>query len=390
MPWLKRTCYKLVNAMYGLKQAHWAWNTKFTKDLERLGFEKLPSAPCVFRRSQTNKSYTYVLVYVDDLLVFTSTAAQRSLILEELNALSDLRFVFPAQLYLGVELTWNANHEGELLGLKLGQRLYVEGILRRFGLHNSKPARSPMVESFFSSLSVEEDKSPQDVQVYQQMIGSLLYLALRTRMDILAPVLILARFQNAPTAYCRRAVKRVLRYLRGTCDFGLLYRPGSLELDGYVDSDFAGDTTDRKSMAGYLVKVGSATFFFGARKQASVGLSTGEAEYYAMAMAAQEIMWLVRVLRESGFEVDGSVSLRSDNQCAIEWATGERCQSGRAKHIDVKVHFIRSLVKDNVINLNYVQSEMNDTDILTKPISPASALAIMKRTGLGQALEEEC
>lgn len=387
---LKPCCYKLVKAMYGLKQAHLAWHTKLSKDLRDLGFEELPSAPCVFRRKFGDIGYSYILVYVDDLLVFTPNAAQRSSILEELRELYELRFEDRVSLYLGVQLTWTTDSDGSLVGLKLGQRLYIEGMLRRFGLCNCKPARSPMVESFFTSLATEEDKSSQDVQLFQQMIGSLLYLALRTRLDILAPVLILARFQNAPTAYCHRAVKRVLRYLRGTCDLGLLYQPGSLQLSGFVDSDFAGDTTDRKSMSGYLVKLGSATCMFGARKQASVALSTAEAEYYALTLAAQEIMWIVRVLREGGFDVEEPVPIRSDNQCAIEWATGERCPSGRAKHIDVKVHFIRNLVKHNVLRVDYVPSELNDSDILTKPLPPASAIAIMERIGLGQGPEEEC
>lgn len=177
------------------------------------------------------------------------------------------------------------------------------------------------------------------------MIGSLLYLALRTRLEILAPVLILALFQKAPTAYYHRAVKRVLRYLRGTCDHGILYYPGSLDLRGYVDSDFAGDTSDRKSMSGYLLKLGSATCLFGARKQESVVLSTAEAEYYALTFAGQEITWTVRVLRECGLEVDVPGPIRPDNQCAIEWAAGERRPSGRAKHIDIKVNLVRNLVK---------------------------------------------
>ena len=87
-----------------------------------------------------------------------------------------------------------------------------------------------MVESFFTGFVAEVDKSPVDVKLYEQMIGSLLYLALRTRADILVPVLILARFQNAPTAYCHRACKRILRYLRGTTNFGITYGAGSTDV----------------------------------------------------------------------------------------------------------------------------------------------------------------
>lgn len=88
------------------------------------------------------------------------------------------------------------------------------------------------------------------------MIGSLLYLALRTRMDILAPVVIFSRFQKSSTGYCRRAVKRVLRYLRGTHTIGLHYQSGETDVQTFVDADHAGDTTDRQSMSGYMVKNG--------------------------------------------------------------------------------------------------------------------------------------
>lgn len=244
-------------------------------------------------------------------------------------------------MYHGVEFTWNTDSNGQLLGVKLAQPLYVNGMLRRFGLEYSKPARSPMVELFFSSLDVEEDESPFEVQLYQQMTGSLLYLAFCTRLDILAPVLILARFQKAPTRYCHRAVKRVLMYLRGTTHHGLVHHPEDMQLNGCVDSDYAGDSTDRQSLSGFMIKLETCACFYGVGKQASVALSTAESEYYALVVANQELMWILPVFEECGLPVTVCALLRSDDQCAIEWAVGARCPSARAKHIDVKIHFIQ-------------------------------------------------
>ena len=237
-----------------------------------------------------------------------------------------------------------------------------------------------MVESFFPSFATEPDKSVIEVELFQQMIGSLLYLALRTRLDILAPVLILARFQNAPTRYCHRAAKRVLRYLRGSCDVGITYRTGSLRIQAFVDADYAGDEVDRKSMSGYLVNLGSDTCIWGSKKQASVALSTCESEYFTMNFSSKEIIWLTRVLTEAGLEPNSEVPLRSDNQAAIGWATAERCPSGRAKHINVRVHFIRELFKAAKLIVTYVASEENDADILTKPLGPALFIGVL--TGL--------
>lgn len=96
------------------------------------------------------------------------------------------------------------------------------------------------------------------------------------------------------------------------------------------------------------------------------------------------------MLRECGQRTDKTVSNLSDNQCALNCAGGEKCLSGRAKHIDVKIHFIRDLIKSEIINVDYVPSEMNDADILTKPLGRMRMNTIMNRIGLGQDLEEEC
>ena len=203
------------------------------------------------------------------------------------------------------------------------------------------------------------------------MIGSLLYLALRTRLDILAPVLILARFQNAPTSYCHRGAKRVLRYLRGTSDVGITYNTRNMRIQAFVDADYAGDIVYRKSMSGYLIKLGNATCIWGSKKQTSVALSTCESEYFAMVLASKEIVWLTRVLNEAGLKPNSELPLCSDNQAAVGGATGERCPSGIANHIDVRVHFIRELLKAAKLIVTYVASEENDADILTNPLGTA-------------------
>ena len=143
--------------------------------------------------------YEFILVYVDDLLIFASTQKVLSEILSSLKGLYELRVSEGVNLFLGVQLYWSKPDGGSCTSVRLSQQLYCESILRRFGMQNSKPALTPMVEAFFTGYAAEEDKSPVNPELYRQMIGSLLYLALRTRFDILAAVLILARFQKEPT-----------------------------------------------------------------------------------------------------------------------------------------------------------------------------------------------
>ena len=264
----------------------------------------------------------FILVYVDDLLVLGPSKDVCDAIVEELKTRFELRRSSGLDLFLGVQMKWTMDSHGRVVTLNMSQPLYTESILRRFGLDNSKPACTPMVESFFAGLAAEEDKTVVMKEKYQQMIGSLLYLALRTRPDIVVAVLILARFQNAPTAYCHRGAKRVLRYLRGTTKLGMQYAGRNFDVHAFVDSDYAGDTVDRKSMSGYFVKLGDATCVWGSKKQSAVALSTCESEYYAMTLAAQQVVWIRRVLKEIGIKMEESSPLRSDNLAAIDWAKG--------------------------------------------------------------------
>eukprot|EP00171_Calliarthron_tuberculosum_P003754 IDg3754t1 len=302
IPGRESLCYRLRKAMYGLKQAHLAWHTKLSGDLYCLRFEELCNAPCVFRRKSNSSGYVFILVYVDDLLVLAPTLSEKDAIVQEQKELYDLRVAEQVDQFLGVQLGWKFNSAGRPVALKLSQQLYTESILRSTGR-----------------------TLPADYWVA-------VVLGVKNRLDILAPVLILARFQKMPTAYCHRGAKRVLRYLRGTHSYALTYLTGSIAIQAYVDADYAGDTVDRKSMSGFMVKLGDAVCLWGSKKQSTVALSTCESEYYAMTLAAKETVWVRRVLMESGMYKHWNVPvpLRSDNQSAITWATGERCPSGRA------------------------------------------------------------
>lgn len=226
--------------------------------------------------------FSFILVYVDDMLIASKDENEVELIIDELQSQYKLRRSPDVDLFLGVRLKWEQNGKSAIRYLRLSQEVYVCSILRRFGMEKCKPAITPMVEGFFSGLKLEEDLPPVDISLYQQMVGSLLYLGLKTRPDILASVLILARFQQKPTNYCHRAAKRVLRYLKGTSMHNLTYKSGNIDLNVYLDSDFAGYTMDKKSMTGYKVKLGDSVVNWVARKQATVTLSTCEAEYFAM------------------------------------------------------------------------------------------------------------
>lgn len=286
--------------------------------------------------------------------------------------------------YLGVDLKWNMGSNGQLKGVN--QHSIYMTIPCYVVLDWTHPSQHEAQWCLFSVVNVEEDKSPHEVHLYQQMFGSLLCLALQTFLYISAPVPISGNFQKAPNRYARRGVERVSRYLRGTINHFLVHHPQGMLLNGYVDSDYAVGTTDRDSQSGYTVKRGSCSRFYAARKQASVPLSTSALEHYAPFFPYSAPLWLSLVLEECGTPTITGTLQSSDDECAIDRDVGERCPFGCAKHIDAKMDFIRDLVRPGFISVQYVTSEDNDAGILTNSVSLAIKKLIMDRFGLQQEL----
>ena len=201
-----------------------------------------------------------------------------------------------------------------------------------------------------------------DQQLYQSAVGSLMYLSVSTRPDIAFAVGSLARFSTKPTKVHWTALKRVFRYLRGTINLGILYsQKGLQECVGFSDADWAGDVNDRKSTSGYLFLISGGAVTWKSRKQGCVAL------YIALSCAAQESMWLRQLLSDLGSSPRSPTTIFEDNQSAIAMSKNPQFH-GRAKHIDIKHHFIRDQVNNGTVKLEYCPTE-EIADIFTKGLS---------------------
>ena len=163
-------------------------------------------------------------------------------------------------------------------------------------------------------------------------------------------------------------VKRVLRYIKGTLDQGLKFESSSdcdINLHGYADADWAGDATTRKSTSGYMFSLAGATVSWKSKRQTVVALSSTEAEYIALCLAAQEAIWLRSLLESLGFKQSKATKLYEDNQGAIALTKNPKTHS-RTKHIDIKYHYIREAVDKKDIELVYCPTDKMVADILTK------------------------
>ncbi|XP_037297397.1 secreted RxLR effector protein 161-like [Manduca sexta] len=203
---------------------------------------------------------------------------------------------------------------------------------------------------------------------YRELIGSLMYLSVATRPDITNSVVKLAQFCNNPKQEDWIAAKRILRYLKGTINYGLVYKKTGEFVKGYCDADWGSCSINRRSFSGYVFILAGAGITWMSRKQRTVAASSCEAEYVSLAEAVKEGLYLQSLLNELGLERYASISLNADSRSAIFLAQ-DPVFHARSKHIDIKYHFVRRVLKDNKsISLGHVATTDMIADVLTKPL----------------------
>ncbi|KAK2389835.1 hypothetical protein QL285_063397 [Trifolium repens] len=215
-----------------------------------------------------------------------------------------------------------------------------------------------------SSLSKEDSEGKVDQKLYRGMIGSLLYLT-ASRPDILFSVCLCARFQSDPRESHLTAVKRIFRYLKATCNIGLLYQKSNdYMLIGLCDADYAGDKIERKSTSGNCQFIGENLISWASKRQTTTAMSTAEAEYISAAKCCTQLFWMKYQLED--YQISShNIPLYCDNTAAIHLSKN-RILHSRAKHIEIKHHFIRDYLQKGVIDLKFIETENQWADIFTK------------------------
>ncbi|XP_074341959.1 secreted RxLR effector protein 161-like [Apium graveolens] len=216
-------------------------------------------------------------------------------------------------------------------------------VLEKAGMSDCNPVKFPMEPKI--QLHKDEKGKPVDPTEFKSMVGGLKYLV-HTRLDTAYTVGVVSRFMERPTTLHQQAVKRILRYVQGTINYGLVYTKGHGDyiLSGFSDSDLAGDMVDRKSTGGMDFYLDESLITWGSQKQRCVALSSCEAEFMASTAVACQGIWLHRLLSQIIDVEAGPVVIYIDNRSAIDLARNPVFH-GCSKHIDVHYHFIRECVK---------------------------------------------
>ena len=279
----------------------------------------------------------------------------------------------PMKYFLGIQVR---QCKGEIF---ISQEKYLEDLLKRFQMNDCKPVSTPM--AFNKKLHSDDGAKKVDARNYRSLVGSLIYLT-NTRPDIVQPVSLISRFMNEPSKIHLIATKRILHYLNGTKKLDIkCVKEKDKKLVGYTDSDWTGSIDDHKSTSGYLFCLGTKPISWSSKKQKSVALSSAEVEYIAATDAACESVWLRRILSDMQQSEEMPTIIYCDNMSAIAM-TKNMVFHSRTKHIELRHHFIRKLVQEEEIQLNFVNTNEQLADVFTKVGTSEKLKEFQKNVGI--------
>jgi hypothetical protein len=281
-------CARLKRSIYGLKQSPRQWYGRLTGFLIPIGYIPCNFDPCVLIHITHQ---IFIAIYVDDLTIFGASPVRHTL-KEALKKEFELTDLGCLNWLLGIRIEWLQN------SVTLSQQAYIDQLLSKYGMDTCNPVSLPL-NTNQKLVKAEDGIDLADVSLYQQIIGSLMYLVIGTRADLAFTVSALSQFASKPTVTHMGALKQVLRYVKGTRDLKLTYNKHHFgaphfaghsdapHLAGYSDADYAGDRSDRKSTSGYIFQFAGNTICWRAIKQKCTATSTVEAEYIALSTAAK-------------------------------------------------------------------------------------------------------
>ncbi|KAI3509130.1 hypothetical protein L1887_24156 [Cichorium endivia] len=364
---------KLKKALYGLRQAPRAWYSRIDEYFTKHGFVKCAHEHTLYTKEQKD-DIIIVCLYVDDL-VFTSGSFE---MIEEFKnemkvdfEMTDLGLL---HYFLGIEVKQEKNR------ISISQQRYAENLLTRFNMKDATPISTPM--EFGLKLSKESSEENFNPSIYRSLVGSLMYLT-ATRPDITFSVSMISRFMEVPKVDHWEAGKRILRFVKGTINHGITYtKCDKQSLIGFSDSDFGGNKDDSKSTSGYIFNIGSGAISWQSKKQNVVALSSAEAEYISLSLAGCQALWLRSILNDLKWTQVVPTKLYCDNRSAIA-LTRNPVFHGKSKHIRVKYHFIRDLVANNEVVIEFCSTNEQLADTFTKALQVGDFTRLKEELGVG-------
>ena len=375
--------WKLLKALYGLRQAANEWRELVDKVMKALGLMPTNADPGFYFKREGDEIILLV-VHVDDMLIATTTTKQRDWLIEKLKQHWEIKVELNPTWLLRMKIT----QDPETGSIKLDQSAYLREVIKRFGVPEGKTSRVPMQPGVYLRACGENETSdlPDDMKsLYQAIIGSCMYAATQTRPDISYPVSHLSKFLHNPTSLHMNAANRLLQYLNSSIDVGLIYTSKDstksvheyLKPEGWCDANFANDE-DRHSIEANVFCVEDNLVSWLSKRIKNVCLSTEEAELTSTSEAAREAIAIRSILQQIGvMKKDTAITLYCDNSPAVT-AINNPGYYGRLKHLDVNHKFAMEANKSGIVKVKWISTSDMFADALTKPL-PACQLDKFKK-----------
>ena len=336
------------------------------------------SNPLVVMPADGSPIVLYVPLHVDDGLAITNSPTLYAWFLSSLSKRLQIVDLGPCAKFLNILILRDRPNRK----IWLSSHVYIAELLDEWNLASCRTASTSFPSNFTDlplppPTSIPSISDADLVPQYQRLVGCLLYLAIATRPDISFYVMWLGQFNATPTRNHLLVAKHVLRYLAGTRTLALCLGAPSpripATLSGYLknvgcsDADWASDTVDRRSISGYSFFFQCSLVSWSAVKQRAIALSSTEAEYYAMAHAFKEALWLCSFLSLLKLPIPRPFPILSDNQAACS-LSNSLAISARSKHIDICHHFIREHVHAGSFSTIWIPTADMPADIFTKAL----------------------
>ncbi|KAE8894467.1 hypothetical protein PF002_g28248 [Phytophthora fragariae] len=366
-PGRENQVWKLKKALYGLKQAGREWNREIDGFLREYGLQPTSGDACLYY-IQVAGSLLLVCLYVDDILIAHRDEEHVLRLMVALNVKYSVKDLGEPRQFLGMKLRREGNR------VYLSQEAYVNEMLYRFAMDTARPTQTPMIpKTRLDNLGddpTSEEQEGMRSKPYREVVGSLLYLARVSRPDLAFAVNQLARHCAAPRKAAWDAAKYLLRYLGNTRNLELKLSATEGGLLVATDADWANDVRDRKSISGFMAFLFGCPVHWGSTKQTVVALSSTTAEFIAANDGLQQAEWMQLVVAEILSSQNDAVpiTLRIDNQPAIHRIKRDS-SSGAQKAVDIRFHALKDAWRSGVMTLEYVPTQENPADLMTKALS---------------------
>ncbi|GJX65861.1 retrotransposon protein, putative, ty1-copia subclass [Tanacetum coccineum] len=349
-----------------------SWNKRFDEEIKRFGFAQNLDEPCVYQKA-SGSNVTFLILYVDDIIIMGNHIPSLQSVKDYLGKCFAMKDLGEAAFILGIKIY--RDRSKRLIGLC--QNAYMDKILKRYKMDNSKRGHIPMQERLDLNKS-QGAQTPKEVNrmknvPYASAVGSIMYAVRCTRPDVAFAQNMTSRFQQNPGEPHWTAVKNILKYLRNTKDMFLVYggNPSTeLRVECYCDAGFETDRDDTKSQTGYVFVLNGGAVDWKSSKQSTTAMSATESEYIAASEAAMEAVWIRKFISGLGIvpTINEPLNMYCDNSAAVHYANEPGVQKG-ARHYQRRYHYVRECVELGEIRILKVHTDNNLADPFTKALS---------------------